>query len=132
MRELKFKETGLDKYTMSADNNELVKIKPFTTWIELSEIYKLVGAQNNAFMRHYAKVVEFAKVCTNIDFDGIEDTEIYDICSELKLTDEFSVLIEEYNELDRMIKSDESTYNLIKEITDSLLPQLNTAMEKIR
>lgn len=125
--ELKFKNSN-ESFKIDLDE---VKIKPYLTWEEFSEIYKMVSAQSNSFMKYYCKVVEFAKVCTNIDFDGMEDNKIYDICSELGLPLEFSLNIEEYSEIDRMIDKDESIYNVIKEISDNLTPQINEAMKKI-
>lgn len=112
MRELKFKNSN-ESFKIDVDG---VKIKPFLTWEEFGAIYELVLAQDNSFMRNYAKVVEFAKVATNIDFDGIEPKEIYDICAELGLPYTFKLEIEEFDELDRMIEKDESVYNSIVEV----------------
>ena len=111
--ELKFREVN-KAFSVKLDKD--IKIKPFLTWEEFSGIYELVSAQDNSFMRYYAKVVEFAKVVTNIDFDGMESQEIYDICAELGLSYTFKLEIEEFDELDRMIEKDESVYNSIVEV----------------
>lgn len=123
MRELKFKNNN-KSFKIDADG---VKIKPFLTWAEFGAIYELVLAQDNSFMRNYAKVVEFAKVVTNIDFDGLESQEIYDICAELGLPYTFKLEIEEFDELDRMIEKDESVYNSIVEVGK----MLNDTLAKI-
>ena len=111
--ELKFREVD---GTFSVELDKEIKIKPFLTWSEFGAIYESVSAQENSFMRNYAKVVEFAKVVTNIDFDGMESQEIYDICAELGLSYTFKLEIEEFDELDRMIEKDESVYNSIVEV----------------
>ena len=71
-------------------------------------------------MRNFSKVVEFAKACTNIDFDGMSEKEIYDIFAERGLQFTFEVEIGEYMELDRMIERDENTYNALITVTESL------------
>ena len=119
MKELKFKEVGVE-YSEKCDNNENVLIKPFLTWDQYANIYKSVLAQDNSFMRNFSKVVEFAKACTNIDFDGMEEKEIYNVCAELELVGGFEYLISEYNLLDRMIERDENTYNALTSVTESL------------
>ena len=116
MMELKFKEVSAE-YKLDVDG---VKIKPYLTWDEYAHIYKSVSAQDNAFMRNFSKVVEFSKACTNINFDGMEEKEIYDICAELGLQFTFEVEIGEYMELDRMIERDENTYNALITVTESL------------
>ena len=130
--ELKFR--GVDG-TFGVELDKDIRVKPFLTWSEFSGIYELVSAQDNSFMRYYCKIVEFAKTCTNIDFDGMEDVEIYDMVSELGLKYEFSIALEEFDELDMMIKKDESVYNAIKEISNglggfaSITDKLKEAME---
>ena len=119
MKELKFKEVGVE-YNEVYDNNEDVLIKPYLTWDEFANIYKSVSAQDNAFMRNFSKVVEFAKACTNIDLDGMEEKEIYDTCAQLGLIFTFEVEIGEYLLLDSMIERDENTYNALVQIIDVL------------
>ena len=116
MSELKFKEVS-SEYKLNVDG---VKIKPYLTWDEFANIYKLVSAQDNAFMRNFSKVVEFAKACTNIDLDGMEEKEIYDTCAKLGLIFTFEVEIGEYQLLDSMIERDENTYNALVQIIDVL------------
>ena len=116
MKELQFKNCT-ESYKIDVDG---VKIKPYLTWDEFANIYKSVSAQDNAFMRNFSKVVEFAKACTNIDFDGMSEKEIYDTCAELGLQFTFEVEIGEYMELDRMIERDENTYNALITVTESL------------
>lgn len=116
MRELKFKEVSAE-YKLNVDG---VKIKPYLTWDEFANIYKSVSAQDNAFMRNFSKVVGFAKACTNIDLDGMEEKEIYDTCAQLGLIFTFEVEIGEYQLLDSMIERDENTYNALVQIIDVL------------
>ena len=116
MKELQFKNCT-ESYKIDVDG---VKIKPYLTWDEYANIYKSVSAQDNAFMRNFSKVVEFAKACTNIDFDAMSEKEIYDICAQLGLLYTFELEIEEYQLLDRMIERDENTYNALITVTESL------------
>lgn len=116
MSELKFKEVSAE-YKLNVDG---VKIKPYLTWDEFANIYKSVSAQDNAFMRNFSKVVGFAKACTNIDLDGMEEKEIYDTCAKLGLIFTFEVEIGEYQLLDSMIERDENTYNALVSVTESL------------
>ena len=76
-------------------------------------------------MRNFSKVVEFAKVCTNIDFDGMSEKEIYDIFAQLGLQFTFEVEIGEYMELDRMIERDENTYNALTQIIEVIDKKLD-------
>jgi len=116
MKELQFKNCN-ESYKIDVDG---VKIKPYLTWDEFSNIYNSVLAQDNAFMRNFAKLIGFAKACTNINFDGMEEKEIYDICAERGLSYNLSIEVDEYMELDRMIERDENTYNALITVTESL------------
>ena len=116
MKELQFKNCN-ESYKIDVDG---VKIKPYLTWDEFSNIYNSVLAQDNAFMRNFAKLIGFAKACTNINFDGMEEKEIYDICAERGLSYNLSIEVDEYMELDRMIERDENTYNALTSVTESL------------
>lgn len=116
MKELQFKNCN-ESYKLDVDG---VKIKPYLTWDEFSNIYNSVLAQDNAFMRNFAKLIGFAKACTNINFDGMEEKEIYDICAERGLSYNLSIEVDEYMELDRMIERDENTYNALTSVTESL------------
>ena len=69
--------------------------------------------------------------CSNIDITGMKADEVYDLASELGLIETFQIYLTEYDTIDEIIKSDESIYNVIKEISDNLTPQLNKAMEKL-
>ena len=121
MKELQFKEVSAE-YKLDVDG---VKIKSYLTWDEYAHIYELVSAQDNAFMRNFSKVVEFAKACTNIDFDGMSEKEIYDIFAERGLQFTFEVEIGEYMELDRMIERDENTYNALTQIIEVIDKKLD-------
>ena len=121
MKELKFKEVSAE-YKLDVDG---VKIKPYLTWDEYAHIYEVVSAQDNAFMRNFSKVVEFAKACTNIDFDGMSEKEIYDICAERGSLCAFELEIEEYQLLDRMIERDENTYNALTQIIEVIDKKLD-------
>ena len=116
MKELQFKNCN-ESYKIDVDG---VKIKPYLTWDEFSNIYNSVLAQDNAFMRNFAKLIGFAKACTNINFDGMEEKEIYDVCAERGLSYNLSIEVDEYMELDRMIERDENTYNALITVTESL------------
>lgn len=145
MMELKFKEIDNDKYRIELENG--IRIKPYLTIAELNTI--ILDMKENqkdikedgtrietnlpkcALARHVAKVVLTTDFCTNLLIEGMESDDVYDLVAELSLTDGFETFIPTYNLIDDMIKDDESTYNLIKEITDGLLSQLNVAMEKL-
>lgn len=123
--ELKIKESEFQKYSVELKGK--LRLKPFLTWAERGHIYNTMLAQDSSFMREYAKVVETAKVCLNVDFEGMTDVEIYDLCAECGLLYEFKIEIDEYMEFDEMIKNQESTYNLISDIVEKLTPMLANA-----
>lgn len=98
--ELKFKEPN-DKFKVSVMDG--VMIKPFYTLQELCDVYSDMKNKETAIDRYCSKVVHTAKVCTNIDFVGISDAEIFDIVSELGLLYTFQLEIEGYDTLDKFI-----------------------------
>lgn len=134
MKELRFREVGQEYKIKVMDSNEVdekvegLRIKPFYTIGELATIYKDMKAKDNALDRYYLKLCQSAIVLTNIDFEGYEVDEIFDVCSELGLAYEFSIVTEEFNELDRMIEKDESLYNGIMNLTKTL----NDTLGKIK
>lgn len=123
MKEIKIKEDP--KYNVALKGK--LRLKPFLTWAERGHIYNTMLAQDSSFMREYAKVVEIAKVCLNVDFEGMTDVEIYDFCAESGLLYDFKIEIDEYMEFDELIKNQESTYNLISDIVEKLTPMLANA-----
>lgn len=125
---IKFKEVS-DKYIVELEDG--VRIKPFLTISELNTIISDMKEKESALARHFCKIILLVDFCVNIDISDMKADEIYDLASELGLIDEFKTYIEMYNDIDYMIKDDESIYNVIKEISDNLTPQLNKAMEKL-
>ena len=132
MMELKFKEVS-DKYKVLEHENltKGIMIKPYLTIAELNTIVIDLKEKKTAIERHFSKIVLLTDFCSNIDITGMKADEVYDLASELGLIEVFQIYLTEYNTIDEIIKSDESIYNVIKEISDSLLPQLNKAMDKL-
>ena len=128
MMELKFKEVS-DKYKVLEHENltKGIMIKPYLTIAELNTIIIDLKEKKTAIERHFAKIVMLVDFCSNVDITGMKADEVYDLASELGLID----YLTEYYTVDEIIKSDESIYNVIKEISDNLTPQLNKAMEKL-
>jgi len=127
MKELQFKNCT-ESYKIDVDG---VKIKPYLTVKELySTYYDMKSMVENketkemskkdALDRHFTKIVNMMKYCTNIDFSELKDEDVYDICAELGFITEFEINIEEYRLLDRMIERDENTYNALTSVTESL------------
>ena len=129
---IKFKEV-LDKYKVleDAELSKGIMIKPYLTIAELNTIVIDLKEKKTAIERHFAKIVLLMDFCSNIDITGMKADEVYDLASELGLIEVFQIYLTEYNTIDEIIKSDESIYNVIKEISDNLTPQLNKAMEKL-
>ena len=132
MMELKFKEVS-DKYKVLEHENltKGIMIKPYLTIAELNTIVIDLKEKKTAIERHFSKIVLLTDFCSNIDITGMKADEVYDLASELGLIEVFQIYLTEYNTIDEIIKSDESIYNVIKELSDSLLPQLNKAMDKL-
>ena len=132
MMELKFKEVS-DKYKVLEHENltKSIMIKSYLTIAELNTIVIDLKEKKTAIERHFAKIVMLIDFCSNIDITGMKADEVYDLASELGLIEVFQIYLTEYNTIDEIIKSDESIYNVIKEISDNLTPQLNKAMDKL-
>ena len=132
MMELKFKEVS-DKYKVLEHENltKGIMIKPYLTIAELNTIVSDVKEKKTAIERHFAKIVLLTDFCSNIDITGMKADEVYDLASELGLIETFQIYLTEYDMIDDIIKSDESIYNVVKEISDNLTPQLNKAMDKL-
>ena len=130
--ELKFKEVNESyKVLEDAELSKGIMIKPYLTIAELNTIVIDLKEKKTAIERHFSKIVLLTDFCSNIDITGMKADEVYDLASELGLIEVFQIYLTEYNTIDEIIKSDESIYNVIKEISDSLLPQLNKAMDKL-
>ena len=124
MKELKFKEVGVE-YSEKCERNENILIKPYMTLDELSTTYydmmaEVKGGRKDALNRHFTKIINMMKFCTNIDFSELSNEEIYDVCYMNQLVNDFEYLISEYNLLDKMIERDENTYNALTSVTESL------------
>ena len=130
--ELKFKEVS-DKYKVLEHENltKGIMIKPYLTIAELNTIVIDLKEKKTAIERHFSKIVLLMDFCSNIDITGMKADEVYDLASELGLIEVFQIYLTEYNTIDEIIKADESIYNVVKEISDNLTPQLNKAMEKL-
>lgn len=121
--ELKFKEMNED-FIVNVGALEVL-LKPFYTSDEEYSIYVDMKDKDNAFYRKISKVVLTGKFCTNIDFGESSDKEIYDICSKLGLIDVFELEIQGYNDFDKMIQQDESSYKALSMLVDSLSQKLD-------
>ena len=130
--ELKLKEVNESYKVLEHENlSKGIMIKPYLTIAELNTIVIDLKEKKTAIERHFAKIVLLTDFCSNIDITGMKADEVYDIASELGLIETFQIYLAEYNTIDDIIKSDESIYNVIKEISDNLTPQLNKAMDKL-
>ena len=143
---LKFREVD-DKYKVLSDEDlaEGIKIKPFLTIAELNTIVSDLKENSieeledgtkkekakSAIARHFGKIIFLTDFCTNLDLTGMTPDDVYDLASELGLIEVFQIYLYEYNEIDNLIKADESIYNVVKEISDNLTPQINEVMSKI-
>ena len=124
MKELKFKEVGVE-YNEKCERNENILIKPYMTLDELSKTYydmmaEVKGGRKDALNRHFTKIINMMKFCTNVDFAELSNEEIYDVCYANQLVNDFEFMISEYNLLDKMIERDENTYNALTSVTESL------------
>ena len=130
MKELKFKNCT-ESYKIDVDG---VKIKPYLTLGELYTTYYDMMAKvkvddkmvsKDALDRHFTKIVNLMKHCTNIDCSEMNDEEVYDTCAQLGLIFTFEVEIGEYQLLDRMIERDENTYNALTQIIEVIDKKLD-------
>lgn len=115
---MKLREVEFDAFVMQDE----IKIKSYLSWEEMKEIYGIMLNQKNEFMRHYAQVVMTSKYCTNIDFAEMEDDAIFTLSNKLGLPYLFSLQICGYDDLNEIIKNEESVYKLIED----MLPKLET------
>ena len=131
--ELKFKEVS-DKFNTQIKD---IKIKPFYTFAEKYTIYSDMMEKQSAIEREFSKVVLTCKLNTNLDVSELDDIAIYDLCSELGLIYEFAMEIDGYNELDKLVKDDESVYKAFEMLSkqfniDKFSETLNQAKEVIK
>ena len=141
--ELKFKE--VDERYKTVDTSGDVRIKPFLTIAELNTIVSDLKENSieeledgtkkekakSALAKHFGKIIFLTDFCTNLDLTGMKADEVYDLASELGLIETFQIYLAEYNMIDDIIRADESIYNVVKEISDSLTPQINDALKNI-
>lgn len=116
MKELKFKEVD-KRYNVSIDESEL-RIKPFYTLSDKESIYYDMSSKTDSLNRDFSLIVLTAKLCTNIDFEGMTDNEVYDVVAELRLITEFQMEVDEYTHMHELINRDKSAYNAIVQIID--------------
>jgi len=120
MRELKFKNAGTE-YRVESNG---VLIKPFYTLDERASIFGAMLSQENVLMEDAVLVIETAKYCTNIDFTGIDNIEIYNICAELGLITDFKLEIEEYMEMYKLLEREKSLYVVADRIVNIIEDKL--------
>ena len=116
MRELKFIEN--EKYTVELRDSVL--LKPYYTLAEKKAIYNDMSSKTNSFDRDFSLFVLTALYCTNIDFEGISDNDIYDIASELGLYSDFKYEIEDYTDMHKLMERDENTYKSFEMLMDGI------------
>lgn len=116
---MKLREVEFDAFVTHSKG---VKIKSYLSWEEMKDIYTMMLNQSNEFMRHYAKVTMVTQFCTNIDLEGVEDDAIFTLANKLGLPYEYSLEICGYDELNEMVKNEESVYKLMEQF----LPKIET------
>ena len=105
--------------------NKGIRIKPFLTIQELNEVYNDMmyssdGKPKSSLDRYFAKVVHISKLTTNINFSGMSDEDIYNLVASLEMPYQFMLIMNEFEELDRIIAREESLYNMVKEINNNI------------
>ena len=105
--------------------NKGIRIKPFLTIQELNEVYNDMmyssdGKPKSSLDRYFAKVVHISKLTTNINFSGMSDEDIYNLVASLEMPYQFMLIMNEFEELDRIIAREESLYNMVKEINGNI------------
>ena len=143
MRVFNIKE--VDERYKTVDTSGDVRIKPFLTIAELNTIVSDLKENSieeledgtkkekakSALAKHFGKIIFLTDFCSNLDITNMKADEVYDLASELGLIETFQIYLAEYNMIDDIIKADESIYNVVKEISDSLTPQINDALKNI-
>ena len=107
-----------ERYSVNLEGG--VKLKPFYTLADKLNIYEDMSSKKDAFNRDFALIVLTAKLCTNIDFNGMDDNDLYDIVAELRLIETFKVEIDEYMDMIKLVERDESTYKALTLIISSI------------
>lgn len=115
---MKLREVEFDAFVTYQD----VKIKSYLSWEEMKDIYTMMLNQSNEFMRYYAKVTMVTQFCTNIDLEGMEDDAVFTLANKLGLPYEYSLSVCGYDELNEMVKNEESVYKLMEQF----LPKIET------
>ena len=115
---MKLREVEFDTFVTHQD----IKIKSYLSWEEMKDIYTMMLNQSNEFMRHYAKVTMVTQFCTNLDLSGMEDDAVFTLANKLGLPYEYSLGICGYDELNKMVKNEESVYKLMEQF----LPKIET------
>lgn len=127
--ELEFREVDA---TYKESWIENVKIKPFLTIEELSDIVNSCLSTDVILDRHWIKTVMIARYCTNLEL-GKEDItkEEYDLIAELGLVSEFETAIDNYYVIDKCLKDSETTYRCLKDMTNLINNKIDEAMNKL-
>lgn len=102
-----------------------IKIKPFYTLAEKYAIYNDMKSKTNSFDREFSLIVLTAKFCTNIDLDGIDDNEVYDIIAELRLNEQFEFEVSGYMDMPKLIDKDESIYKAVELLVSAIGDKLD-------
>ncbi len=107
-----------ERYSLDLEGG--IKIKPFYTLAEKLNIYEDMLGKKDSLNRDFALIVLTAKFCTNINFDGMDDNDAYDIIAQLRLIEEFKMNIDEYMDMPKLVEREESTYKALTSIISSI------------
>lgn len=133
MKELTFKEVGTEYKVLFDELIKGLKLKPFYTWEEKYTIFKNMLAQEDSVMMDLVLIIRTAEFCTNIDFEGMTDAQVYNIVAELGLIGDFKYEIEEYLDMPKLIEREKSAYKAVESITEAFEVLLkNFDMTKIQ
>ena len=121
--ELKFREVDVEEYSIELEKG--IKVKPFYAIAEMQSIISDMKSKDTELERHFSKVVLTGINNTNIDFTGVDDMTVYDVCASLGLIETFDLYLDMYHKLDDMVRADESIYKLISVLVDKFESKLD-------
>lgn len=121
--ELKFREVDVEEYSIELEKG--IKVKPFYAIAEMQSIIADMKSKDTELERHFSKVVLTGINNTNIDFAGVDDMTVYDVCASLGLIETFDLYLDMYHKLDDMVRADESIYKLISVLVDKFESKLD-------
>ena len=117
------------------DKTFQIEVKKFLTLEQINEIVNLMLA-TDSIGRLLIKTTMLTELCTNIDIkqflgedEKINTSELYDSLAENGLL-YFDSEISNANEIDRLIKQEESTYRVALNLTKSIEESLNKVNTK--